>query len=382
MARTRIKKDNRKIAAIAAFVLVAALLIGGAFAWTDFGQMMTNRLRGTADPDMQLHDDFDREGVNGFHEKDVYAENTGKVPTIVRIRFEEFFQVGNNVLTYDKEGNLSKINNKDTWQPRLFSTVPTATDEMYHHFWDMSGNEKIYLRGVTELGWKDYSGETVGSVGPNGQQFNNTMPSSAVITMAEYMTNRAVYDAALADGCWILDTDGWCYWSKMLMPDTATNLLLDSVTLNRLNHPEENYAYFINVKLETSNRRQFNEMINQGATANGVDFITTLAGTDILRQNLQSTINLGKIISNLIDDSGLTAALDTAITSGIDTYNNPAADAAALQTAIDNILNEINILKPGYVVLKDALLRAITDGSAFKTAAATDRKSTRLNSSH
>ena len=371
MTRTQTKKDNRKrLAAIAVFLLVAALLIGGVFAWTDFGQIMTNRLRGTADPDVQLHDDFDREGTNGFHEKDVYAENTGKIPTIVRIRFDEFFQVGNNVLTYDKEGNLSKIHDKDTWQPRLFSAVPAATDEMYHHFWDMSGNEKIYLRGVSEIGWKDFSNESVGSIGPNGQQFKNTMPSSAIITMAEYMTNRAIYDAALAAGCWIIDTDGWCYWSKMLMPDTATNLLLDSVTLNQSNPPEENYAYFINVKMETSNRRQFSEIIAQGATANGADFITALAGTDILRQNLQSTINLGKIFSALIDAPALTAVLDTAITNGTATYNNPAADTAALQTAIDNIMNELNLLKPGYAVLKEALLRAIADGSAFKTTAA------------
>ena len=373
--RTQTKKDNkRKMAAIAALVLAAALLTGGAFAWTDFGQMMVNRMRGTADPDVQLHDDFDREGVDGFHEKDVYVENTGKVPVIVRIRFDEFFQVGNTVLTYDKEGTLSKINNKDTWQPRLFDKVPAVSEEMYHHFWNMSGNDKIYLRGVSEIGWKDWSGDAVGSVGPNGQEFNNTLPSAPVITMADYMTNRSVYDAALADGCWILDTDGWCYWSKMLVPDTATNLLLDSVTLNQLNHPEENYAYFINVKLETSNRRQFNEMISQGATANGANFISTLAGTDILRQNLQSTINLGKIISNLIDDTDLTEALDTAIANGVTAYNDANADTAALQAAIDNILNEINIVKPGYVVLKEALLRAITDGSAFKTAAATAGK--------
>jgi len=370
MARTLNKKINRKmLAALTASVLVVSLLIGGAFAWSDFGQMVTNRLRGIPDPDVQLHDDFDREGVNGFHEKDVYAENTGKVPTVIRIRFDEFFQVGNHVMTHDKEGNLSKINDKNTWQPRLFDDVPTTTDEMHHHFWDMSGNGKIYLRGITDLGWKDWSSESVGSVGPNGQQFNNTLPSSTIITMAEYMNNRAIYDAESADGCWILDTDGWCYWSKLLMPDTATNLLLDSVTLNQSNHPEENYVYFINVRMEATNSRQFHEMIIQGATANGADFIRALTGNHVVLQNLQSTLNHGKIISNLIDDPSLTDALDTAIINGTAAYNNPVADSAALQNAIDEIINKLNALKPGYDILKDALLIAIMDGSAFKGSA-------------
>jgi len=371
MARARNKRINRKmLAVLTASVLVVSLLIGGVFAWADFGQMVTNRMRGTPDPDVQLHDDFDREGVDGFHKKEVYAENTGKVPTVIRIRFDEFFQVGNNVMTHDKEGNLSKINDKNTWQPRLFNDVPTITDEMHHHFWNMSGSDKIYLRGITDLGWKDWSNEAVGSVGPNGQQFNKTLPSSTIITMAEYINNRADYDSESAAGCWILDTDGWCYWSKMLLPDTSTNLLLDSVTLNQANHPEENYVYFINVRMEATNSHQYSEMIAQGATENGINFIRTLTGNNIVPQKLQSTINLGKIISNLIDDASLTASLDNAISNGIAAYSNPLADVSALQNAIDEITNNLNALKPGYDILKDALFVTIIDGAAFKGSAA------------
>ncbi|MCL2655782.1 MAG: hypothetical protein FWD65_08890, partial [Coriobacteriia bacterium] len=84
---------KKKVTASAAAVLIAALILGGAFAWTDFTQAFTNIFHAHPSPDVLLHDDFTQN-----KNKDVYVENTGNTPVYVRIAFYEYLQVGNKVI--------------------------------------------------------------------------------------------------------------------------------------------------------------------------------------------------------------------------------------------------------------------------------------------
>ena len=253
MARTAKRKMSakKKFAAVMASILALALLIGGAFAWTDFSQSAINRFRGNVDPDVTLHDDFEP-NVN----KDVYVENTGEVDLIVRVKFNEYFQIGNVPIV---GGNA---NDKDTWETHMFPTgaqtgsIPAVVGELddnckldsHEYFsWLISGATKIYKPGTGEMGNYTYiEGQTF----PDNTVAKPTLPEMAPITMAEYIANKATYDAE-ANGRWILDTDGWCYWSKLLVKDTATNLLLDNVVKTK--DPDDNYLYNIDVILQASN---------------------------------------------------------------------------------------------------------------------------------
>ena len=85
-------KRGRRLAAIVAIVLVAAIAITGTFAWTSIFQAADNTIRAENNPGGRLHDDFDGEN------KDVYAENFGDVPILVRIRLDETFSIDGNTI--------------------------------------------------------------------------------------------------------------------------------------------------------------------------------------------------------------------------------------------------------------------------------------------
>jgi len=80
---------------------------------------------------------------------------------------------------------------------------------------------------------------------------------------------------------WVLDTDGWCYWSQILQPGDATNCLLAQVLVNPGSMIDDNYEYFIDVQMQICNATEVEEMIgwvdtnktgsktNAGATEKG-----------------------------------------------------------------------------------------------------------------
>lgn len=276
MATKRKQKmsNKRKAAAALSALLVVALLLGGTFAWTDFGQNAINRFRGTADPDVLLHDDFEA-GVN----KDVYAENTGTVDTLVRIQFSEYLQIGNKAIIGES------ATDRETWEIHKFPAEAMIGkgkagefDEKHgnppHNYfqWEMTGISKVYKPGTGEMGNFKYE---EGKIFEDGTVAKYTLDSNKIITMAEYTDNKDMYDAE-DNGRWILDTDGWCYWSKLLKPGQATNLLLDDVKMNET--PDDNYAYFIDVNLQASNKTEAKDLIKKGTTPDGKDLIEDLAG--------------------------------------------------------------------------------------------------------
>ena len=305
MARTAKRKMSakKKFAAVMASILALALLIGGAFAWTDFSQSAINRFRGNVDPDVTLHDDFEP-NVN----KDVYIENTGEVDLIVRVKFNEYFQIGNVPIV---GGNA---NDKDTWETHMFPTgaqtgsIPAVVGELddnckldsHEYFsWLISGATKIYKPGTGEMGNYTY---TDGQTFPDNTVAKPTLPEMAPITMAEYIANKATYDAE-ANGRWILDTDGWCYWSKLLVKDTATNLLLDNVVKTK--NPDDNYLYNIDVILQASNVTEAYLLVAKGMSDEAENHIIgDLTGIIKLRDGRKLRFTGIPKFYEVLDDNG------------------------------------------------------------------------------
>ncbi|MCL2487523.1 MAG: hypothetical protein FWE80_02450 [Oscillospiraceae bacterium] len=286
MARVHVarpKKAKKKIAAIVAIVLTLALLIGGVFAWSDFGQRIQNIFNYAPTPDVLLHDDFTA-NVN----KDVYVENTGVVPLYVRVQFAEFMQIGNDAYT-----NTGVKDDPDTWPVHLHGPDAPAADGLVSEWgllhdpaktdqyfdWYLTGSRKVYLQGTSEIADKTYAGSLVGTPGPNGQEYAYTMPATPVVLMSDVLrikplaeagsivadsADEAIWNAVLA-GCWVLDdtdesgwdADGWAYWSQPLAPGTATNLLLDNVLPTTT--PDDNMFYGIDVRLQVTNYTELHE---------------------------------------------------------------------------------------------------------------------------
>ena len=281
MQRPRLKtkmSKKKKAALAAAIALVLALLIGGAFAWTDFSQSFKNLFHGTATPDVLLHDDF-TPNVN----KDVYVENTGQTPLVVRVQFAEYLQVGNDAVI----GQDAK--DSSTWRVRDWSGTTIGTDGVVAandnlHDWLMSGNQKWYLPGTSEIDDVTYTSAVTGG---NGNTTKQTLPAAPVVTMSYYLANKANLDTSYPDGFWILDDsdtgNGWCYWSQLLPKDEATNLLLDNVTLNPDMTPDDNWAYNIDVRLQAANKTEAYKLGSVGGiSSEGKALINSLLGLNTI----------------------------------------------------------------------------------------------------
>lgn len=247
---------KKKIAVICAAVLTLALLMGGVLAYTDFSQNAINRFRGTGDSDILLHDDFDsKTGI-----KHVYVENTGSSPMLVRVQFAEFFQVGNDILV---GGNST---DKNTWVVHKFTTPDFEDCGLVSHKyfqWVMSGNQVVFLPGISEVGYTEY---TEGEIGPNGNIAKKTLEYAPVIPIALYVADPDTYDTDYPNGMWVVDVDGWCYWTKGLKSGEATNLLLEKVL--KIDSPDDNYYYAIDVRLQAANFTEAYKLYNGSLSPN------------------------------------------------------------------------------------------------------------------
>jgi len=105
--------------------------------------------------------------------------------------------------------------------------------------------------------------------------------------MSAYLADKANLDASYPDGFWILDDsdtgNGWCYWSKLLPKDEATNLLLDNVTLNPDMTPDDNWAYNIDVRLQAANKTEAYKLGSVGGiSSEGKALINSLLGLNTI----------------------------------------------------------------------------------------------------
>jgi len=221
-------KLKNKVLVLVAIVLTLSMTIDGTYAMLTNGNMIPF----SEESKILLHNDF---AAN--ENKDIYVENTGLKDVYVRIRFSEFLQVGNNILLG------GKFNDTDTWHIYKPDCDCIAHE---HYTWDMNGNSKIYRPNHKESHSDIY---TLGQRFGDGTYAKSTLPETEIISFAEYIENRDEY-AAESIGRWVIDTDGWCYWSKALEPDTATNLLIDNVYLRH--SFDDNAQYAIHVLLQAA----------------------------------------------------------------------------------------------------------------------------------
>jgi len=277
------KTSKKPLIAALTVVLVVAILLGGAMAWTDFTQSRTNKFRGANDADVTLHDEFDGEN------KDVFVENSGTNTIYVRVRLDEFMQVNDHIFKMADPAPTPDVRDKTTWIPHTYAGKSivdcgnTDTKDKFHnHYkWKISGADRKYLPGTP--------GMVYGTLGADGKVDENptggkpTATASAPILMSEFLAlenldyssqmsaaQKAEWDRIKA-GLWILDDTakaadggGWAYWSAPLLPDTATNLLLDEVKLHK--DADDDWIYRIDVKLQAVTANDFGKWNDTSST--------------------------------------------------------------------------------------------------------------------
>ncbi|MDR1891852.1 MAG: hypothetical protein LBQ48_02410, partial [Oscillospiraceae bacterium] len=88
--KERTPDKRRVLGGVVAAALTAAIALTGTYAWTAFRESALNETKGLGNPGGRLHDDFNGEN------KDVYVENYGQQDIYVRIRLDEYMEVGAN----------------------------------------------------------------------------------------------------------------------------------------------------------------------------------------------------------------------------------------------------------------------------------------------
>jgi hypothetical protein len=195
-----------------------------------------------------LHDDFC--GPN----KDIYIENWGNNPIYVRIRLDEYMElgVGAGVKSGDGLNNAkplvqgTDLNNPKTWIPHSPKMKPEIGSKNFHEYWEwVMGGQKYYFpvseskrngSYVDQLSPEDLG---PGDVNLDGAAAVQT-PLAAVLTMGQW-----VAAGKPVGNYWVMDTDGWAYWASAVEPGKATGLLLSEVNL--ISIPSQAYYYGINV---------------------------------------------------------------------------------------------------------------------------------------
>jgi hypothetical protein len=265
---------RKRISAIVAGVLVLATLLTGTLAWQNISQEALNEVNGAIDPGGRIHDDFDK----GSGNKDVYAENFGDTPLFVRIRLDEYMEIGGTSLI-----NGALKNDLTTWETHIpFGNTVEECEQEFHDYWSWDmGGQKWYIptfnmdkdskladvtgdgidaNGDTNTGKGDGTEEAYKSgdsetdteiydhldsskdVPSQTHDAAQTLPGT-VISMAQWLALPASTKESTA--YWVYDADGWAYWSKALLPGEATSLLLDQINLNL--DPDDDWYYGINV---------------------------------------------------------------------------------------------------------------------------------------
>jgi len=255
-------RRNKKLHIAITVVTVCILLVMGTFAWTNFSASIVNSFFGSGSdsgneepgPGGTLHNDFEE----GKDYRDIYVENWGTEPLIVRIMLTEYMEIGegagnengaeNNHATSIVDG--TSIDDPNTWTPfngDLGEGIHRSSNGFrYYWNWTMGGQKRYFPAPEDLRGTQDENGvDFVSTTGPVGNSVD--LPTvyrltldAEVLSMAEWI-NRG----RPLGHYWVVDVDGYSYWAAPLEPEEATGLLLHRVELN--NRPIEDFYYVINV---------------------------------------------------------------------------------------------------------------------------------------
>ena len=345
---------KKKTMATITAVSLVALIVMGTFAWTNFSAQIVNVFMGLGagnggtdpiSPGGTLHNDHNE----GDENRQVYIENWGTEPLFVRIRLDEYMEMGTGAgyksnATDPGAGesiphpqNLAEsvvsgasIDVVGTWTPHVPNeSTPHECDSVFHDFWQWEMGGQKFFFPAPESDREDPSFVATGSPANLTEDSTNAdgvyaqqTRSAEVITMAQWLD-----DGSTIGDYWVIDTDGWAYWAAPLLPGNATGLLLSRVT--QTTQPEYDYFYGINVVAqmatqglhEVDNYERFGDDVNGGWTANGQMLIELITNTEALTSQTYNNL-IDAILGETYASMKYRAFADRALEEGYPTIAN------------------------------------------------------------
>jgi len=350
--------SKRKTIVFWTVISLVAIFVAGTFAWTNFNAQIINVFRGagSAGIDDGPGDNNDETGDNNggpgenianrpggtLHNnfvpdesyKTVFVENWGNENIYVRIRLDEYMEVGpgaglmsdttdpasgqavpnpENLATPLVSG--ADINDVSTWATHIPVGSVYECDAGFHNYWEwnMGGPEIFYFPAPVAQRENDSfvasestkEGLTADCVNDAGIGTQLTVNAN-VITIAEWNENQRI------GNYWVIDTDGWAYWASPIFPGEATGLLLSGVALIN-NNIDGQYFYAVNVNAQmatsegtadidenVTNFRDFGFDINGGWTEDGMNLMYYITGNHRVETHQSTDQNITAYI-NVLD---------------------------------------------------------------------------------
>ncbi|WP_346350102.1 hypothetical protein [Lactococcus petauri] len=296
-------EKKRKLRNIALLAILG--LLGGTFAFTAFNQQAINdrEVENRADVGGRVHDYFD-----GDENKDVFVENFGQQPILVRLQLSEFMEIqarGSNAWTPVTPGEREDLDTWTTYIPEVDnvsqrrSNSPSAAFNTYSnltfgyeygnvsppwylptfnteydsdtsaasgHARDLSdglensrathpgaGTANFWSQGETYTNSGQWPGQTI-----TRETAQNLYQDSAPITLHQWNERLEAYMNQHSDGrdlignFWVMDeATGWAYYAIALQAGEASSYLLDASHMTEAAHNiQGSYYYGVHVKSE------------------------------------------------------------------------------------------------------------------------------------
>lgn len=340
-------RRRKVISATLAIAMATTMLLSGTLAYF-YQTRAVNIFKGEElTKEVIAHDDFDKTTGN----KDIYLENTGTSPVYVRIRLTEDFWSSEETntgaavpdTTYKyRNGYMPNADHTAGSMVHAVSNDPTADplagngegDFHEEYFaWTWGNQKKQYLSAADNETTQAYSNDnttekyiedrvahdnsnTTYTMG--AENIKETEVSEGVMSYMKWYNLTSTASTATPEEItaawenqynftgWVMDRNGWCYWSQPLMPGQATGLLLDQVTKKgQIANDALNYEYHIHVDFEAVNMNDYELWMNRkpassdGDTWNESGYIDwRLNG---LLKNITDKIKYGEKITKLIE---------------------------------------------------------------------------------
>jgi len=206
-----------------------------------------------------LHNDF-----QGGPDKRVYVENTGETPLYVRISLTEYMELDGKSVNTASKTNLS------TWVEHRCHRSAANCGQIFHEYfkWKMGGAGEFLPSEPDTDGTVNryvFDPATATFVDMWADAELTEIAACKVVTMEAFRKMGQAAREVFAG--WVVDSDGFAYWTQGVESGGTTGLLISQIEL--VKDPESEYYYAVNTVAETVSSDDLGAWITGGAMKNG-----------------------------------------------------------------------------------------------------------------